>query len=333
MIIIDNYLSNIFRHLEESLELMQSEFESMEDYWQKKIDEERIFYEEQMKVSENQFKELEVTIKEYDELLSNVETSKPHDSDGLFTIEENRNLEEKVNEWEDEISELKLQIEEMEKGHEEQILVLSEKVEGKLKSNLQTKNLDGLDLNDNKCKNSLSQKRRNLESSWIRVVEADIGQKTSLPLQQSSFAPHLSFSPRLGPLSLPSNTLINDQDEVKRLHDLRRYIQEDCNQLLLLKERLKNEVVSSSEAEQNNISLTCLSYSGGKVKQCDYAGSEDNSYDTYCDVGTQAPHVADGSCGSVDSFSTAFKVGFKLILCCHSSLIKFLGHPVRHLHP
>ena len=38
--------------LEESLELMQGEFESMEDYWQRKLEEERVFYEEQLRSSE-----------------------------------------------------------------------------------------------------------------------------------------------------------------------------------------------------------------------------------------------------------------------------------------
>ena len=45
---------------------MQTEFESMEDYWQKKIDEERVFYEEQLKVSESQFKELELSMNEHE---------------------------------------------------------------------------------------------------------------------------------------------------------------------------------------------------------------------------------------------------------------------------
>ena len=39
---------------------MQSEFESMEDYWQGKMSEERAFYEDQVKVNESQFKELEM---------------------------------------------------------------------------------------------------------------------------------------------------------------------------------------------------------------------------------------------------------------------------------
>jgi hypothetical protein len=37
---------------------MQTEFEYLEDYWQKKIDKERAFYEGQLKVNESQFKQL-----------------------------------------------------------------------------------------------------------------------------------------------------------------------------------------------------------------------------------------------------------------------------------
>ena len=47
-----------FRHVEESLELMQSEFESMEDYWQGKMGEERSFYEDQVRVNEASSKSL-----------------------------------------------------------------------------------------------------------------------------------------------------------------------------------------------------------------------------------------------------------------------------------
>ena len=92
---------------------MQTEFESMEDYWQKKIDEERAFYEGQLKVNETQFKELEVRMKEYKEIFKNIESAKPDDKDNLYIIDEQRCLEEKVNEWEKEINHLKLQIEKL----------------------------------------------------------------------------------------------------------------------------------------------------------------------------------------------------------------------------
>ena len=82
-----------FRHLEKSLELIQNEFESMEDYWQTKTNKERAFYEEQLKVSETQFKEVDVRMKEYKDLLESFESSKYEYKQNLFTIDEQRCLE------------------------------------------------------------------------------------------------------------------------------------------------------------------------------------------------------------------------------------------------
>ena len=85
--------------LEESLELMKEEFESMEDYWQGKLDQERKFYEEQLKFSESQQKDLEVKLKEYDEILLNSRNAKlsiseeEEEDDKLSTIEETFSLE------------------------------------------------------------------------------------------------------------------------------------------------------------------------------------------------------------------------------------------------
>ena len=85
------------RQLEESLELMSSEFESMEDYWQQKLDSERSFGEEQLKSSESQFRELEARLREYEDLLVAAEASdSEHKSGVLSTIDEDRDLEEKV---------------------------------------------------------------------------------------------------------------------------------------------------------------------------------------------------------------------------------------------
>merc|ERR1719410_2289381 len=102
----NNKLLEENKHLEESLELMQSEFESMEDYWQGKICDERRFYEDQVKVNESQFKELEVRMREYEDLLS-IESNKSANNGGrLATIDEDRNLELEVRmrEYEDLLS-------------------------------------------------------------------------------------------------------------------------------------------------------------------------------------------------------------------------------------
>ena len=64
-------------------------------------------------------------------------------------------------------------------------------------------------------------------------------------------APHQA--PAAGPQSLPSEIVSEAHKEVRRLQELRRYIQEECDQLLLRKEKLKEEVVW--HAEQNYASL------------------------------------------------------------------------------
>jgi hypothetical protein len=108
---------------------MQSEFESMEDYWQKKIDDERVFYEEQITVSESQFKEIELRMKEYQELLKSSQSTNDKDRLTLYVIDEQRSLEDEVNKWEEEISQLKLHLEQMEADHEDKILIIKKRDE------------------------------------------------------------------------------------------------------------------------------------------------------------------------------------------------------------
>ena len=57
---------NVCRVLEEGLELMREEFESMEVYWRAKLENERRFYEAQLASSEAQFCQLETRIQEYE---------------------------------------------------------------------------------------------------------------------------------------------------------------------------------------------------------------------------------------------------------------------------
>ena len=78
---------------------MSSEFESMEEYWQKKMDQERTFHEEQVKSNEKQFKELDMKMKDYEELLmaAEPEQNEVSESDRLSTIDEKRSMEEEVN--------------------------------------------------------------------------------------------------------------------------------------------------------------------------------------------------------------------------------------------
>ena len=56
--------------LEDSLDLMRDEFEQMENYWQKKIEDERKFYDKQIEMEAVNFRELQQRILEYEERLS-----------------------------------------------------------------------------------------------------------------------------------------------------------------------------------------------------------------------------------------------------------------------
>ena len=75
---------------------MKEEFESMEDYWQNKLDDERKFYEEQVRSNDNQFKELENRMKEYDNELISLDMNKQDETDKLSTIDETISLEYQV---------------------------------------------------------------------------------------------------------------------------------------------------------------------------------------------------------------------------------------------
>ena len=97
-------LSNKNSELEESLDLMRHEFEEMENYWQKKIEDERSFYDTQIKLEEGHFRDLELKILEYDQRFS-IEKVK-----NLFTIQEDERLESEVTILEGELEELKEQM-------------------------------------------------------------------------------------------------------------------------------------------------------------------------------------------------------------------------------
>ena len=94
-------LSDKNSDLEESLELMRHEFEEMENYWQKKIEDERSFYDQQIKLEEGHFRDLELKIFEYDERFSKDQPK------NLFTIQEDECLEDEVAILEGELEELK----------------------------------------------------------------------------------------------------------------------------------------------------------------------------------------------------------------------------------
>ena len=98
----------------------------MENYWQKKIEDERNFYEDQLKSSERTFHELEERIQDYEELLA-AESSKTSEA-RLYTIEEDEQLEIQVNLWEAEIEALNGQIEELNRHQEDLVKDWSDRI-------------------------------------------------------------------------------------------------------------------------------------------------------------------------------------------------------------
>ncbi|QQP51106.1 Putative LOC100651630, partial [Caligus rogercresseyi] len=112
--------------LEESLELMKTEFESMEDYWQEKLDKERSFYENQLSLSDSNFKELEIKMKEYEELMMTTEGMAHQDSDKLSTIAESVSLECQVTELEEELSDVRGRLKEVEGQKNQEINEISQ---------------------------------------------------------------------------------------------------------------------------------------------------------------------------------------------------------------
>ena len=79
------------------------------------------------------------------------------------------------------------------------------------------------------------------EKLWERTLcQKNFGVVSS---ENSMFKPHSPQISSQGPQSLPSELVSEAHKEVRRLQELRRYIQEECDHLLLRKERLKEEVV------------------------------------------------------------------------------------------
>ena len=130
-----------------------------------------------------------------------------------------------VTEWEEEIAKLKEMIEEKELSHRAERDRLEEDWRRKLRESEER-----------------GERRGETQGASAGVWAGSSG----------SFSPH-SVVVSQGPQSLPSELVSEAHREVRRLQELRRYIQEECDQLLLRKERLKEEVVW--HAEHNYASL------------------------------------------------------------------------------
>lgn len=91
------------RELESSLEQMNKEFENLEDYWQGKLGEERLLFEEEQRISDEKFNELLKKMSEYEEQFP----SQPEKDGRLSPIEEKCQLELQYAELEAETEEIK----------------------------------------------------------------------------------------------------------------------------------------------------------------------------------------------------------------------------------
>ena len=111
--------------------------------------------------------------------------------------------------WEEEISQLKLKIEILEQDHMEELNMLKLKTTDPKE---QKKTAEPI---------SLCSKRKVLESSWMKIVESESSPET---------------------VSVQDELDKNARQEVRRLQELRNYIQEECDSLLLRRDKLQEEV-------------------------------------------------------------------------------------------
>ena len=86
---------------------------------------------------------------------------------------------------------------------------------------------------------------KTIVSSRRHVVGSEPRNSASIPVQSANSIPHPSSSTILDNLSLPSDHVRDDRQELNKLQELRQCIQEDCDQFLLKKESLKAETASS----------------------------------------------------------------------------------------
>lgn len=80
------------KDLESSLELLREEYEKTEDYWADKLEEERVLFEKEHKLSDEKYVELVEKIMEYEELLNMEREQKQR----LETIDERASFEKQV---------------------------------------------------------------------------------------------------------------------------------------------------------------------------------------------------------------------------------------------
>ena len=194
---------------------MSNEFESMEDYWQQKLDSERSFGEEQLKSSESQFRELEARLREYEDLLVAAESSdSEHKSGVLSTIDEDRDLEEKVSE------------------SQEMLLLVHFPSAGCSVARWRVcwgQRVEAMIDSLHSCPQVLGWEE---EIAGLHATLEEMEERHRMELEAAKAA--MASRHKAEEASVKA--------EVRRLQELRRYIQQECDQLLLRKEQLKQDI-------------------------------------------------------------------------------------------
>nr|CAH7734877.1 unnamed protein product [Callosobruchus chinensis] len=110
--------------LENCVELLRTEYEKCEDYWQNKVDEERQMFEAEQKINSEKLADLIVKMKEYEEQYTTQESIDSR----LPTIDETYNLEKQFTDLEQEFEEYKAYSENEIFKRDEEIAILKEKL-------------------------------------------------------------------------------------------------------------------------------------------------------------------------------------------------------------
>jgi hypothetical protein len=136
-------------------------------------------------------------------------------------------------------------------------------------------------------------RQTDLEKMWQKSMHREPGPRTMSQAGLSTFTPHIPLAHTQGPTSLPTELIKDAQKEVRRLQELRRYIQEECDHLLLKKDRMKDEVghqhIHLWHVEHSNKSLDAYLHIGDSLMHAS------NGQDTHslCDVASRDNKVED----------------------------------------
>nr|CAD7202232.1 unnamed protein product [Timema douglasi] len=222
------------KDLESSLELLRQEYEKCEDYWAEKLDEERRLFDQEQAMTDDKFTELLSKIREYEEMFGSHDNHSD-DSDRLSTIEERASLEKQVTDLEEEYEELRRKAEQEQIDREQELETLRHKLQS-LEN--KTGSRQDVSVQVSELDNG------SWESDQTYIVELN-GIRKAVPngrkhnrLTQSSARP---LSIGNGHCSESDASISSCEEDVRRLHNLRDQLGEQCHSLQRQKDVLAME--------------------------------------------------------------------------------------------